>query len=306
MIQQSQDCYLPCASVEDRAYGEQTLQQQQQQQQTQTPQQATQSQELHQLIPQHHQRFSDDSECSVGGAAGSGGCRFTQEQVACVCEVMRNSGDMDRLSRLIWSLPPCEQLHRNESVLTAKAYAGLAPGELQGALQDSGESQLLAAAAPAAAGSVAERALSRGGEGQGPAARRVAKYRVRRKFPLPRTIWDGEETSYCFKEKSRQVLREWCPTGSRTEDSGTAADGKDKIPGLGSPDDSIDLKLEDLPDRPNPKPLPVQNPDELRRAPTAAAAAAAAVAAASGGQPDKKLAEADALLFHPGFSGAAP
>jgi hypothetical protein len=27
----------------------------------------------------------------------------------------------------------------------------------------------------------------------------VGKYRVRRKFPLPRTIWDGEETSYCFK-----------------------------------------------------------------------------------------------------------
>nr|XP_025037108.1 homeobox protein SIX1 [Pelodiscus sinensis] len=27
--------------------------------------------------------------------------------------------------------------------------------------------------------------------------------------PLPRTIWDGEETSYCFKEKSRGVLREW-------------------------------------------------------------------------------------------------
>lgn len=37
----------------------------------------------------------------------------------------------------------------------------------------------------------------------------VGKYRVRRKFPLPRTIWDGEETSYCFKEKSRSVLRDW-------------------------------------------------------------------------------------------------
>jgi len=37
----------------------------------------------------------------------------------------------------------------------------------------------------------------------------VGKYRVRRKFPLPRTIWDGEETSYCFKEKSRTALRQW-------------------------------------------------------------------------------------------------
>uniref|UniRef100_A0A1I8JNE8 Homeobox domain-containing protein n=1 Tax=Macrostomum lignano TaxID=282301 RepID=A0A1I8JNE8_9PLAT len=285
MIQQSQDCYLPCASVEDRAYGEQTLQQQQQQQQTQTPQQATQSQELHQLIPQHHQPI-------LRRRLRSGGCRFTQEQVACVCEVMRNSGDMDRLSRLIWSStgfwrvttsrrgchPQLQALWLNAHYREEEKVKGRPLGA-------------------------------------------VAKYRVRRKFPLPRTIWDGEETSYCFKEKSRQVLREWEKkelaeeTGLTTTQVSNwfknrrqrdrAADGKDKIPGLGSPDDSIDLKLEDLPDRPNPKPLPVQNPDELRRAPTAAAAAAAAVAAASGGQPDKKLAEADALLFHPGFSGAA-
>ena len=36
----------------------------------------------------------------------------------------------------------------------------------------------------------------------------VDKYRLRRKFPLPRTIWDGEETVYCFKEKSRNSLKE--------------------------------------------------------------------------------------------------
>lgn len=36
----------------------------------------------------------------------------------------------------------------------------------------------------------------------------VDKYRLRRKYPLPRTIWDGEETIYCFKEKSRQALKE--------------------------------------------------------------------------------------------------
>ena len=31
---------------------------------------------------------------------------------------------------------------------------------------------------------------------------------MRRKFPLPKTIWDGEETVYCFKEKSRAALKE--------------------------------------------------------------------------------------------------
>lgn len=34
----------------------------------------------------------------------------------------------------------------------------------------------------------------------------VGKYRIRRKFPLPRTIWDGEETSYCFKVR-KGILR---------------------------------------------------------------------------------------------------
>merc|ERR1719458_2146565 len=46
---------------------------------------------------------------------------FTQEQVACVCEVLEQSGSVDRLARFLWSLPQCELLHRNESVLKAKA-----------------------------------------------------------------------------------------------------------------------------------------------------------------------------------------
>ena len=44
----------------------------------------------------------------------------------------------------------------------------------------------------------------------------VDKYRLRRKFPLPRTIWDGEETVYCFKEKSRNSLKETYKVFSRT------------------------------------------------------------------------------------------
>uniref|UniRef100_A0A5S6QB46 SIX1_SD domain-containing protein n=1 Tax=Trichuris muris TaxID=70415 RepID=A0A5S6QB46_TRIMR len=33
----------------------------------------------------------------------------------------------------------------------------------------------------------------------------VEKYRLRKKYPPPATIWDGEETVYSFKENSRQV-----------------------------------------------------------------------------------------------------
>lgn len=37
----------------------------------------------------------------------------------------------------------------------------------------------------------------------------VDKYRVRKKYPLPRTIWDGEQKTHCFKERTRSLLREW-------------------------------------------------------------------------------------------------
>ncbi|KAH7673204.1 optix [Aphelenchoides avenae] len=36
----------------------------------------------------------------------------------------------------------------------------------------------------------------------------VDKYRIRKKFPLPTTIWDGEAKTHCFKDKTRKVLRE--------------------------------------------------------------------------------------------------
>jgi homeobox protein SIX1 len=134
---------------------------------------------------------------------------FTQEQVACVCEVLQQSNSIDRLARFLWSLPPCEHLHKNESVLKAKAVVAFHQRrfrDLYKLLENnnfvsqnhSKLQQLWLAAHYLEAENIKGRPLGA-----------VGKYRVRRKFPLPRTIWDGEETSYCFKEKSRTVLREW-------------------------------------------------------------------------------------------------
>lgn len=134
---------------------------------------------------------------------------FTQEQVACVCEVLQQSNSIDRLACFLWSLPPCEHLHKNESVLKAKAVVSFHQRkfrELYKILENnhflphnhSKLQQLWLAAHYLEAENIKGRPLGA-----------VGKYRVRRKFPLPRTIWDGEETSYCFKEKSRTVLREW-------------------------------------------------------------------------------------------------
>ncbi|CAB04483.2 Homeobox protein unc-39 [Caenorhabditis elegans] len=37
----------------------------------------------------------------------------------------------------------------------------------------------------------------------------VEKYRLRRKFPAPKTIWDGEEIVYSFKDSSRKFLKQF-------------------------------------------------------------------------------------------------
>uniref|UniRef100_H2YGF9 Homeobox domain-containing protein n=1 Tax=Ciona savignyi TaxID=51511 RepID=H2YGF9_CIOSA len=134
---------------------------------------------------------------------------FTQEQVACVCEVLQQGGNIERLARFLWSLPGCEHLHKNESVLKAKAVVAFHRGnfrELYKIIENNNFSehnhaklqQLWLKSHYIEAEKLRGRPLGA-----------VGKYRVRRKFPLPRSIWDGEETSYCFKEKSRAVLRDW-------------------------------------------------------------------------------------------------
>ncbi|KAJ8964592.1 hypothetical protein NQ317_000897 [Molorchus minor] len=124
-------------------------------------------------------------------------------------EVLQQAGNVERLGRFLWSLPACDKLHNNESVLKAKAIVAFHRGnfkELYKILESHTFSThnhtKLQALWLKAHYIEAERLRGR-------PLGAVGKYRVRRKFPLPRTIWDGEETSYCFKEKSRSVLRDW-------------------------------------------------------------------------------------------------
>jgi len=134
---------------------------------------------------------------------------FTPEQVACVCEVLEQSGNIERLARFLWSLPNYDDIYATESVLVAKCVVAFHQGNLQELYhiiennhfspQSHAKLQLLWLR-----GHYMEAEKIRGRP-----LGAVGKYRVRRKYPLPRTIWDGEETSYCFKEKSRAVLRDW-------------------------------------------------------------------------------------------------
>lgn len=138
---------------------------------------------------------------------------FSPQQVAKVCETLEESGDIERLARFLWSLPiapaTLEPLSKMESVLRAQALVAYHTGnfrELYHILENHrfsreshGKLQMMWLEAHYVE---AERMR---GRSLGP----VDKYRVRKKFPLPRTIWDGEQKTHCFKERTRTLLREF-------------------------------------------------------------------------------------------------
>lgn len=134
---------------------------------------------------------------------------FTPEQVACMCEVLLQSGCMDRLAGFLRTLPSLTASSscpgELESVLKAKAAVAFHQGcftdlytLLEGFPFSSRSHPLLQQLWLRAHYMEAEKQRGR-------PLGAVGKYRVRRKFPLPHTIWDGEETSYCFKVGKKKV-----------------------------------------------------------------------------------------------------
>lgn len=138
---------------------------------------------------------------------------FSSCQIARVCETLEECGDIERLSRFLWSLPTSPEvydlLHNNECILRARALVAFHSGnyhELYFILENykfSKDSHVkLQTIWLEAHYNEAERLR---GRPLGP----VDKYRVRKRFPLPRTIWDGEQKTHCFKERTRKLLREF-------------------------------------------------------------------------------------------------
>ncbi|XP_028810488.1 homeobox protein SIX6-like isoform X2 [Denticeps clupeoides] len=138
---------------------------------------------------------------------------FSPEQVAGVCETLEETGDIERLGRFLWSLPvapgSCDAINKHESIQRARAVVAYHTGsfrELYHILENHrftkdshGKLQAMWLEAHY------QEAEKLRGRPLGP----VDKYRVRKKFPLPRTIWDGEQKTHCFKERTRGLLREW-------------------------------------------------------------------------------------------------
>ncbi|GMR58781.1 hypothetical protein PMAYCL1PPCAC_28976, partial [Pristionchus mayeri] len=138
---------------------------------------------------------------------------FNEHQISTIAESLFQELSMDcslpRVEKMMMFLSSIgDQFHYNESVLKAKAlllfcqhnwkslYRLLSDHKFSphnyGVLQD-----LWLKAHYTEASKTKEKELGA-----------VCKYRIRKKNPFPATIWDGEETNYCFKAKSRNVLKD--------------------------------------------------------------------------------------------------
>ncbi|XP_076635845.1 homeobox protein six4 [Colletes latitarsis] len=166
--------------------------------------------------PQYPQELTTCSSSNASGnignigalSLGSASSNFTPEQISCMCEALSQSQDIEKLTRFLWSLPPGELLRGGESVMMARAAVAFHRGayhELYSILESHPFSprrhtelqQMWFKSHYREAEKIRGRPLGA-----------VEKYRLRKKYPLPKTIWDGEETVYCFKERSRKALKE--------------------------------------------------------------------------------------------------
>ncbi|KAE9416365.1 hypothetical protein Angca_007467 [Angiostrongylus cantonensis] len=136
---------------------------------------------------------------------------LTSDQIIQTCDQLEKADDVDRLARFLYSLPPnlIQEVVSNEVVLRARALVCFHMGDfrqLYGILENhkftQGSHQKMQYMWQEAHYREAEKQR---GRPLGP----VDKYRVRKKYPMPRTIWDGEQKTHCFKERTRSLLREW-------------------------------------------------------------------------------------------------
>ncbi|KAL3320551.1 SIX homeobox [Cichlidogyrus casuarinus] len=185
-------------------------------------------------FPSLPQMYGNDIQLSLPNCAT--GIVLNMDQVACICEVLLEANDGKRLQKLVDSIPEhmfsflrlasptnlstdekitipsspenTRKISRDQQVLAKMAAVTsfhkndfqLVYSILNGFLFEGRHHAFLQQLWYQA--HYAETQMTRGRM-----LGAVDKYRIRRKYPLPKTIWDGEETVYCFKERSRATLK---------------------------------------------------------------------------------------------------
>jgi homeobox protein SIX4 len=133
---------------------------------------------------------------------------FTPDQVECMAQALQQKNDVEKLTTFLFSLPPDDLLTQNESILRARALVAYHRGSFH-ELYNLLETHCFSIKYHTDLQALWFKAHYREAEKvRGRPLGAVDKYRLRKKYPLPKTIWDGEETVYCFKEKSRNALKD--------------------------------------------------------------------------------------------------
>ncbi|CAI5451453.1 unnamed protein product [Caenorhabditis angaria] len=133
--------------------------------------------------------------------------RYSEDQVACICDCLAN--DVRKLSQFVWIISERDDMRGNQDILKAQANIAYHSNNFK-ELYRIIETHQFSSEHHATLQEFWLNAHYHEAEKlRGRQLGAVGKYRIRRKYPLPRTIWDGEETSYCFRDKSRVLLREW-------------------------------------------------------------------------------------------------
>ncbi|KJH52158.1 homeobox domain protein [Dictyocaulus viviparus] len=136
---------------------------------------------------------------------------LTSDQIIQTCDQLEKADDVDRLARFLYSLPPnmVQEVVSNEVVLKARALVCFHMGDFR-QLYNILENHKFTQGSHQKMQYMWQEAHYREAEKQrGRPLGPVDKYRVRKKYPMPRTIWDGEQKTHCFKERTRSLLREW-------------------------------------------------------------------------------------------------
>ncbi|CAD6186793.1 unnamed protein product [Caenorhabditis auriculariae] len=136
---------------------------------------------------------------------------LNSDQIVKTCEQLEDKGDVDRIARFLWSIPPsqAQDVATNESVLRCRALVCFHMGNFRELYSILENNKFSTRSHPKLQDMWHEAHYREQEKQRGRPLCAVDKYRVRKKFPMPRTIWDGEQKTHCFKERTRSLLREW-------------------------------------------------------------------------------------------------
>ena len=134
---------------------------------------------------------------------------FSVKDIVRFCEFLEMNGELDRLNRFLWSLPySVEEISTSESIAVFRAVAAFHTQDFCELYRILEARQFSEKFHEKLQHLWFKARYMEAQEGRAKSLDAVAKYRIRRKFPSPRTISSGREKSYCFQENTRKTLNE--------------------------------------------------------------------------------------------------